>query len=92
MEGEIIARLPGSLRKTAEALPDTRKAGNRRKYEIADFLMSAFAVFYFQRPSLPDFQKATEEREKRNNLKDAVRGGEHPRCRPSKENTGRDRA
>jgi hypothetical protein len=92
MAGEIITRLLGRLRKTAEALPDKRKAGNGRKYEMADFLLSAFAVFYFQRPSLPDFQKAMEEREKRNNLKDAVRGGEYTRRRPGKENTGRDRA
>jgi hypothetical protein len=78
MEGEIITRLPGSLRKTAEALPDKRKAGNRRKYEIADFLMSAFAVFYFQRPSLPGFQKATEERERRNNLRTLFGAGNIP--------------
>ena len=32
-------------------------------------MMSAFAVFYFQHPSMTDFQKAMEEREKRNNLR-----------------------
>jgi hypothetical protein len=69
MEGEIITRLLGILRKTAEALPDKRKASNRRKYDIPDFLMSAFAVFYFQHPSMLDFQKAMEERERRNNLR-----------------------
>jgi hypothetical protein len=31
--------------------------------------MSAFAVFYFQHPSMLNFQKAMEEKEKRNNLK-----------------------
>jgi hypothetical protein len=69
MEGEIITRLLESLRETAEALPDKRKASNGRKYEIADFLMSAYAVFYFQHPSMLDFQKAMEEREKRNNFR-----------------------
>jgi hypothetical protein len=69
MEGEVITKLLGGLRETAENLPDRRKSGNGRKYETADFLMSAFAVFYFQHPSMPDFQKAMEEREKRNSLK-----------------------
>jgi hypothetical protein len=42
---EIIERLLAGLRETAENLPDKRKASNGRKYETADFLMSAFAVF-----------------------------------------------
>jgi hypothetical protein len=69
MEGEVITKQLGGLSETAENLPDRRKSGNGRKYEPADFLMSAFAVFYFQHPSIPDFQKAMEEREKRNNLR-----------------------
>jgi hypothetical protein len=69
MEGEIITKLLEGLRETAGKLPDRRKAGNGRKYETADFLMSAFAVFYFQHPSMLDFQKTMEEREKRNNLR-----------------------
>jgi hypothetical protein len=69
MEGEVITKLLGGLRETAENLPDRRKSSNGRKYETADFLMSAFAVFYFQHPSMLDFQKAMEEREKRNNLR-----------------------
>jgi hypothetical protein len=40
MEGELITKLLGGLRETAENLPDKRKAGNGRKYETADFLMS----------------------------------------------------
>jgi hypothetical protein len=46
MEGEVITKLLEGLRETAEALPDKRKPSDGRKYEIADFLMSAFAVFY----------------------------------------------
>jgi hypothetical protein len=69
MEGEVITKLLGGLREIAENLPDRRKSSNGQKYEPADFLMSAFAVFYFQHPSMLDFQKAMEEREKRNNLR-----------------------
>jgi hypothetical protein len=76
MGEEVITRLLEGLRETAGELPDRRKAGNGRKYEIADFLMSAFAVFYFQHPSMLDFQKAMEEREKRNNLR-TLFGVEH---------------
>jgi hypothetical protein len=36
-----------------------------RKYEMTDFLKSAFAVFYFQHPAMPDFEKAAGEGEKR---------------------------
>jgi hypothetical protein len=60
MGEEIIERLLAGLRETAENLPDKRKAGNGRKYETVDFLTGAFAVFYFQHPSMLDFQKAEE--------------------------------
>jgi hypothetical protein len=46
MEGEVITKLLGGLRETAENLSDRRKSSNGRKYETADFLMSAFAVLY----------------------------------------------
>jgi hypothetical protein len=66
MEGEVITKLLGGLRETEKNLRDRRKSSNGRKYESADFLMSAFAVFYFQHPFMFDFQKAMEER---NNLR-----------------------
>ncbi|MDR1576053.1 MAG: hypothetical protein LBS37_08620 [Treponema sp.] len=56
MEGEIITRLLERLRETAGKLPDRRKAGNGRKYDMADFLMSAFAVFYLLSEAVPKLQ------------------------------------
>jgi hypothetical protein len=47
MGEEIIERLLEGLRETEGNLPDRRKAGNGRKYETVDFLLNAFAVFYF---------------------------------------------
>jgi hypothetical protein len=58
--------LPEGLRGTAENLPGEREAGNGRKHARAGFLAGAFAIFCFQHPSVPVFQKAAEEREKRN--------------------------
>ena len=57
----IIKGLPDSLRETAEELPDSRESGNALKYRISDAIMSAFAVFYFQHPSLLNFQQDAEE-------------------------------
>ena len=64
----IIKRLLGSLRETAARLPDNRKSSNGRKYSIRDAILSAFAVFYFQHPSLLNFQQDMHRKCKRNNL------------------------
>jgi len=64
----IIKRLLGSLRETAEELPDRRKSSNALKYRISDAIMSAFAVFYFQHPSLLNFQQEMQRKHKRSNL------------------------
>jgi hypothetical protein len=61
----IMKRLLDGLRGTAAGLPDKRNASNGRKYGTADFILSAFAVFYFQHPSLLDFQEALKNRRKR---------------------------
>jgi hypothetical protein len=57
------------LKDTAAGLPDKRGASNGRKYGIADFVLGAFAVFYFQHPLMLTFQESMEQREKRNNLR-----------------------
>jgi hypothetical protein len=69
MRGDTTKRLLDGLQEAAAGLPDKRGSSNGRKYEIRDFLLSAFAVFYFQHQSLLSFQQAMEEREKRNNLR-----------------------
>jgi hypothetical protein len=64
----ITKRLLDGLKDTAAGLPDKRGSSNGRKYGIADFVLGAFAVFYFQHPSMLNFQESMEQREKRNNL------------------------
>jgi hypothetical protein len=56
-----------SLKAVAAGVPDRRKPCNRLTYGMADITLSAFTVFYFQRPSLPDFQRKMERERKRNN-------------------------
>ena len=58
----------GSLEAAGEQIPDGRRAGGNRKYRLLDGIKSAFAVFFFLHPSLLDFQRAMQERRKRNNL------------------------
>jgi hypothetical protein len=65
----ITKRLLDGLKDEAAGLPDKRGASNGRKYGIADFIPGAFAVFYFQHPSMLNFQESMEQREKRNSLR-----------------------
>jgi hypothetical protein len=64
----IIKRLLSGLRETAAGLSDSRKNSNGRKYRIKDAILSAFAVFYFQHPSLLNFQQDMQRKYKRSNL------------------------
>ena len=53
-----------------QKLPDHR-AGNALRYDLADVLKSAFAMFSLKAPSLLDFKKRTEP--ERNNLRSIYR-------------------
>jgi hypothetical protein len=64
----IIKGLLKGLREAAAARPDTRGASNGRKYGIADFIPSAFAVFHHRHPSMLHFQQEMECGYKRSNL------------------------
>jgi hypothetical protein len=64
----IIKGLLKGLQQAAGAQPDTRGASNGRKYGITDFILSAFAVFYCQHPSMLHFQQGMERKHKRSNL------------------------
>jgi hypothetical protein len=68
MGNEIIDRLLGSLEAIGEKIPDQRQSGRNFRYHLLDGIKSAFAVFFFQHPSLLDFQRAMKERKKRNNM------------------------
>jgi hypothetical protein len=63
-----MSKLMGSLEAVGEQIPDTRRAGGNLKYRLLDGSKSAFAVFFFLHPPLPDFQRAMRERRKRTNM------------------------
>jgi hypothetical protein len=48
----VLKELLGGLDEAVKKIPDKRKANNALTYSIADAVKSAFAVFYFQHPSL----------------------------------------
>ena len=64
----IFGKLLGSLEAVGEKIPDKRRVGCNLKYRLLDGIKSAFGVFFFQPPSLLDFQRAMKERLKRSNM------------------------
>ena len=68
MGAGIFGKLLGSLEAAGEKIPDQRRSGCNLTYRLLDAIKSAFAVFFFQHPSLLDFQKAMKKRKKRNNM------------------------
>jgi hypothetical protein len=64
----IFKELLDSLEGIGSDLPDGRRDGYDLKYGIMDALKSAFGVFFFQHPSMLQFQRAMQEKRKRNNL------------------------
>jgi hypothetical protein len=56
------------LSKTFQSLPDPRRA-ERVQYLLPDTLMSAFALLFFQHPSLLAFQRKMQHKHQRCNLK-----------------------
>ena len=64
----IFGKLLGSLEAVGEKIPDKRRIGCNLKYRLLDGIKSAFGVFFFQHPSLLDFQRAMKERRKRSNM------------------------
>jgi hypothetical protein len=51
-----------------EQMPDTQRPRHNERYRIADFVKSAFGVFFFQHPSILDYQRTMQEKRGRNNL------------------------
>lgn len=64
----IIEKLLGGLKSVSEKQRDKRERSNAQKYRISDFIRSAFAVFYFQHPSMLNFQEVMEKKRGRSNL------------------------
>jgi hypothetical protein len=53
---QVLERLIGSLRRCCQSLPDRRR-GKNTQYEMADFGLAAFAVFFMQSPSFLAHQR-----------------------------------
>jgi hypothetical protein len=65
----IVSGILSRFDAAAKQLHDYRKGGNALFYEVSDAAKSALAVFYFQHPSLLNFQQQMQWKHKRNNLK-----------------------
>ena len=55
------------LGRAVDRMPDSRDA-NRVDYSLRDAALAAFAMFYFQAPSLLAFQRQLHSRTNRSNL------------------------
>lgn len=64
-------------RAVASGLPD-RRTGDNAQFEMADFALSAFAVFFTQCPSLLSFQQNMEQSQGRNNARSLFQVGRIP--------------
>ncbi|MDR1444614.1 MAG: hypothetical protein LBI94_07020 [Treponema sp.] len=64
----IFGKLTGYVDEAGKGVPDQRSREHNFKIEYSDAIKSAEAVFFFQHPSLLSFQRAMQERKKRNNV------------------------
>ena len=62
-----INQLINFLSEELEDLPDSRKQGNNKKYEISDGVLSAFSIFLTQSPSFLEHQRLMEKMKQKNN-------------------------
>ena len=68
MGGALFNKLIKNFGRVCERIPDARRQGHNLTYKIANFVISAFSVFFFQRPSMLDFQHRMKEKKGRSNL------------------------
>ena len=62
-----VSELMQFLRQELHDLPDERKPGNNRKYEVEDAVMAAFSVFFTQSPSFLDHQRLMKSNKGKDN-------------------------
>ena len=74
----IISELTASLGEVGAKHTDTRKESPNLRFSTADGLKSAFSVFYFQHPSILQFNTAMKQDWKRQNVKNFFRIAEIP--------------
>jgi len=68
MDRGIFEKLLSILVRKGETLPDSRQTGRNFRYKLSNILKCAFMVFFFQHPSLLDFQRKMQEERRRNNM------------------------
>jgi len=64
----IFNALLNNLEAAANDLADNRREGFDLKYKLIDAVKSALSVFFFQHPSMLDFQTRMKQKWKRSNL------------------------
>ena len=62
-----VSELMQFLRQELDDLPDERKPGNNRKYEVEDAVMAAFSVFFTQSPSFLNHQRLMKSNKGKDN-------------------------
>ena len=71
--------LLNNLQSAGERLVDNRREGFDLKYKLTDTLKCALSVFFFQHPSMLDFQNKMKQKLKRSNLETIMGVKEIPR-------------
>src|SRR5215469_4275420 len=61
-----------------DGLLDNRREGFNLSYKLTDALKCALSVFFFQHPSMLDFQQKMKQKLKRNNMESIMRVNEIP--------------
>lgn len=74
----IFRKVVAEVGKVGKEAPGQRREGYNRSVERADALLSAYAVFFFQHPSLLQFQRAMKEKRKRDNVETLFGVGKIP--------------
>jgi len=74
----IFTKLLNNLETAGDGLTDARRKSFGLKYKLTDALKSALSVFFFQHPSMLDFQRKMKERWKRSNLETVMGASEIP--------------
>ncbi|CCI29704.1 conserved hypothetical protein [Microcystis aeruginosa PCC 9808] len=64
-----VSELMQFLRQELDDLPEERKPGNNRKYEVEDAVMAAFSVFFTQSPSFLNHQRLMKSNKGKDNAK-----------------------
>ena len=78
MGGGLFKRLNEHIGLVCGQLPDQRRSGHNEHYEMADFVKSAFGVFFFQHQSMLDYQRKMKEKRGLSNLETVFGVGNVP--------------